>query len=65
MRFFIDEQLWQLGLVSVTAGFEEFAARNLPSGWHVFKWSYDKDYSLSKGADRAWLSVCIHYYVCV
>ncbi|MCD4683109.1 MAG: hypothetical protein K8R86_07480, partial [Bacteroidales bacterium] len=54
LRFFVDniemgswagEVAWQQATFSVTAGF------------HTFKWEYDKDYSVSTGADACWIDL--------
>jgi hypothetical protein len=31
----------------------------VPAGEHVFKWSYEKDYSVSNGSDCAWLDYIV------
>jgi hypothetical protein len=41
---------------SNTGGFEEFQV-NVTAGFHVFKWQYYKDFSLSEGDDQALIEV--------
>jgi len=31
----------------------------VPEGTHIFKWEYDKDYSVSSGADAAWIDYIV------
>jgi len=55
MYFEVDGQR-KLGPVSHQLDYVRFAV-NLTAGVHKIKWSYVKDFSLSDGADRAFIKV--------
>ena len=53
LRFFVDNQE-----LSAISGEREWQTDGylLPSGEHNLKWCYTKDYSVSNGEDKAWIS---------
>jgi hypothetical protein len=47
-------------LVNISGEHDWTAAKfPVPAGEHVFKWSYEKDYSVSNGSDCAWLDYIV------
>jgi subtilisin family serine protease len=52
LRFFVDGT--ELGNWSGEVDWTEFVYA-VPIGNHVFKWTYDKDYSVSSGGDAGWI----------
>lgn len=56
LRFFIDGEL-----MDEWSGEEDWALVEYPvtAGTHIFRWSYEKDYSVSNGSDCAWVDYIV------
>ena len=56
LRFYIDNTEFDSWAGEISWQKVSFV---VPAGTHVFKWEYDKDYSVSSGADAAWIDYIV------